>query len=225
MIQHHNDMEQGSDAWLANRLGLLTASEIKKIISPKKLEPVQDPAHLYEILSQRITGFIEPMYINDDMLRGMVDEVEARDLYSRHYSPVTQCGFITNDKFGFKIGYSPDGLVGDDGLVECKSRRQKFQIETILENKMPDDFKIQVQTGLLVSERKWCDFISFCGGLPMVTIRIFPDPVVQEAIVEAATVFEKLIAEKMDLYKSLRAERPRLIPTQRRVVNEGEITL
>src|SRR3546814_1507000 len=62
------------------------------------------------------------------------DEIIARDEYTKHHAPVEQTGFITNDKWGFTIGYSPDGLVGDDGLIECKSRRQKYQVQTIIEN-------------------------------------------------------------------------------------------
>src|SRR3990167_3020074 len=103
-IKYH-DFEQGSEEWAAIRCGCLTASEMKNIITPAKLEPVKNPAHLYELLSQRITGYVEPMYISDDMLRGVEDEITARDLYSKNYSEVIECGFITNDKWGFTIGY------------------------------------------------------------------------------------------------------------------------
>src|SRR3546814_13754919 len=109
------------------------------------------------------------------MLRGMDDEIIARDEYTKHHAPVEQTGFITNDKWGFTIGYSPDGLVGDDGLIECKSRRQKYQVQTIIANVATDTAVpaslIQVQTGMLVAERKWFALISYCGGLPMAVIR------------------------------------------------------
>ena len=224
-IKYHPDLIQGSDEWLAARCGLLTASEMKLILTPtlKIAANEKERAHLYELLAQRITRYVEPHYVNDDMLRGQEDEVEARLIYVRNYAPVDDMGFITNSKWGFTIGYSPDGLVGADGLIECKSRRQKFQIETLIGGVMPDDYALQVQTGLLVSERKWLDFISYSGGLPMLTLRVYPDPKVQEAIVDAAIEFEDRLASKMDQYAEVLASGARLIPTERRV--EQEIVL
>ena len=133
-------------------------------------------------------------------------------------------GFITNDKWGFTIGYSPDAIVGDDGLVEAKSRNQKLQIRTLVdyvpEQGIDPDFMIQCQTGLLVSERKWIDLISYCGGLPMATVRIFPSEKIQEAIIAAATVFEEKIASKKAIYEAVLASKARLIPTERRIYEE-----
>lgn len=221
-IIHHNDLIQGSDEWLAARCGLLTASEMKLIITPtlKVANNDKERSHLYELLAQRITQYVEPCYISDDMLRGQTDEIEARDLYSKHFAPVTEVGFITNDKFGFPIGYSPDALVSNDGLIECKSRRQKFQIETFISGEMPADYMIQVQTGLMVSERKWLDFISFSGGLPMFVVRVFPDPVVQEAIEAAASGFELRLAAKHAEYRTALSAAAKLIPTERKIEQE-----
>lgn len=219
---YHADLEQGTEQWLQARCGLLTASEMKLIITPtlKIASNEKERAHLYELMAQRISGYVEPAYISDDMLRGRDDEVAARDYYVEHIAPVDHVGFITNSKWGFTLGYSPDALVGDEGLIEIKSRKQKYQVETITTNVMPDDFMIQVQTGLLVSERKWCDFISYCGGLPMVTIRIYPDEKVQAAIVEAAAAFEARMVEKMTAYGAALVFNRRLIATERRIEQE-----
>lgn len=231
-ITYHRDLIQGSDEWLAIRCGLLTASEMKFIITPtlKIANNEKERSHLYELLAQRITRYVEPHYVSDDMLRGREDEIEGRLLYAKHYAPVTEVGFITNDRWGFTLGYSPDALVGDSGAIECKSRRQKFQIETIVENvgidagiTTPADYTIQLQTGLLVSEREWIDFISYSGGLPMATIRVYPIPEVQSAIVAAATAFEERLETKMAAYTSALASAARLIPTERRI--EQEITV
>jgi hypothetical protein len=225
-IRHHPDLIQGSDEWHAARCGLLTASEMKLIVTPtlKVASNDKERAHLYELLAQRLTGYVEPHYISDDMLRGQTDEVDARLLYAQHYAPVADMGFITNDKWGFTIGCSPDGLVGEDGMIECKSRRQKYQAETILENVLegtiPEDYAIQVQTALLVAEREWCDFISYSGGMPMVTIRVQPIPIIQNAIVEAARAFEERLKAKADKYRSILESPSRLIPTDRRVEKE-----
>lgn len=227
MIKHHPDLVQGSDEWLAARCGILTASEMKLIVTPTTLKAAcndKERAHLYELLAQRISGYVEPHYVSDDMLRGQADEVEARILYAEHHAPVTDMGFITNDKWGFTLGYSPDGLVGDDGLIECKSRRQKFQVQTIIENiggdggeTIPSDFAMQCQTGPLVSERAWLDFVSYSGGLPLAVIRVHPIEAVQNAIIEIAGDFERRLAAKLAIY--LDASRS-LIPTERKIEEE-----
>lgn len=240
-ITYHPDLVQGSEEWHAARCGILTASEMCLIVSPppepearvkkngelykqREWNPIADNdkcrAHLWELLAQRITKYVEPSYIGDAMLRGIDDQVEASHIYSDKYAMVTDTGFITNDSFGFTIGYSPDGLVGGNGLIEVKSRKQRFQIETIVSGEMPSDYMMQVQTGLLVSERKWCDFISYSGGLPMVTIRVFPDPIIQAAIVQAATAFESRLAAMLAAYNAKLTSGARLIPTERKIIEE-----
>lgn len=220
-VTYHDAFEQGSEAWFEARRGLITASDVYKIMTPTRKTARNDKsrAHVFEIAAQRITGYIEPSYISDDMLRGHEDEITSRNLYSANYAPVTQVGFITNDEWGFTIGYSPDGVVGDDGLIECKSRRQRFQVETIVSGEMPDEYMLQCQTGLLVTGRKWLDFISYSGGLPMVTIRVLPDPEIHAAIVEAAAAFESQVAEHIAAFES-NVVALRTIPTERRTEME-----
>lgn len=226
MITVFDEMIQGDDDWLAARCGLLTASEMYLIVTPtlKAASNDKERSHLYELLGQRITQHVEPRYVSDDMLRGQTDEVEAVEIYAKTYAPVERVGFITNDKWGFTIGYSPDCLVGGDGQVECKSRNQKYQVRTLIDYVYVDtidpDFMIQVQTGLMVSERKWCDLISYCGGLPMATVRVFPDETVQAAILSAATAFEARIAVASKKYDAVLASSARLIPTERKIEHE-----
>lgn len=215
----HADLTQGSDEWKAARTGLLTASEMDRIMTPtlKAASNGAERMHLNELLAQRITGYVEPQYVSDAMLRGQNDESEARHLYSQKYAPVEQCGFITCDDWGFTVGYSPDGLVGDDGLIEVKSRAQRFQVATIVDRIVPAEYMLQIQTGLLVSGRKWLDFISFSAGLPMVTIRVGADPEMQAAILSAAEAFEARLAMKLSLYRAALTSTPRLIPTERTI--------
>lgn len=223
-ITFHDDLLQGSDAWLALRCGKLTASEMKLVITPtlKVADNDKTKAHVFELLFQRETGFVEPQYVSDAMLRGQEDEIYARAAYEKHYAPVKEVGFITNDRWGFTIGYSPDGLVGDDGLIEVKSRAGKYQVQTIAENEVPAEYMIQLQTGLLVSGRKWIDFISYSGGLPMFVKRVEADPLVQGAIVAAAANFEAKLAQRRTDYRAtLLAQK--FIPTERR--EELEIIL
>lgn len=218
-IEYFPDIVQGTDEWFEARRGLLTASEMKRIITPAKLQYAsndKERSHVYEIAAQRITGFVEAGYLGDDMIRGHEEEVLCTAAYAAKYGEVQKMGFITNDKWGFKIGYSTDGLVNADGQIENKSRCQKYQIETIIDNAMPADFLIQVQTGLLVTERSWCDFNSYCGGMPMFTIRIYPDQRVQEAIIAAAQTFEDRVKMMIDKYNMhLAMPGGRYIPTER----------
>lgn len=222
---YHNDLIQGSDEWLAQRCGLITASEMRLILTPtlKVADNDKTRAHVYELLFQRLTGFVEPQYVSDAMLRGQEDEIYARAAYEEHFAPVTEVGFVTNDQWGFTIGYSPDGLVGDDGLIECKSRAGKYQVQTIAENDVPAEYMLQLQTGLLVTGRKWIDFISYSGGLPMFIKRVEPDPLIQGAIIAAATNFEARIAEKEREYRATLAGMRKVIETERR--QEEEIVL
>jgi hypothetical protein len=226
----YRDLIQGSDEWLAARCGLLTASEMKLILTPGTLKASssdKERAYLYELLAQRITQYVEPNFVTDDMMRGHEDEIEARRLYSAQYSEVdSSVGFVTNDRWGFTLGYSPDGIVGLDGLIEVKSRRQKYQVQTLIEHTLngtaPAEYMLQLQTGLLVTERSWIDFISYSGGLPMTTIRVYPDAKIQAAIIDAAGAFESRLARQLEAFNL--ASRPeagrRVIPTERRIVQE-----
>lgn len=222
-ITYYNDLLQGSDEWLEARRGLLTASEMKLCLTPSMMiaRNAKLRAHVYELAAQRATEYVEPHYVSDDMFRGQEDEADALSIYMLKCADIQACGFMVNDKFGFPIGYSPDGLVGFEGLVEAKSRRQKYQMQTIAEfavrdsDAIPEDFIIQCQTGLLVSERKWLDFISYCGGMPMVVIRTFPDEEVQNAIVEAAGEFESQVTGVLARYADAQSNFPRMYPTER----------
>ena len=222
MIRYHNDIEQGSDEWLAIRCGIMTASEMRLIMAPT-LKPARNDkerAHLFELLAQRITGHTEPQYVSDDMLRGHEDEIEARIRYAEHYAPVTECGFVTRDMGGYVIGYSPDGLVGDDGLIECKSRRQKYQVETILADEVPAEYMLQIQTGLLVTDRDWLDFVSYSAGLPMFIKRAWPDAAIQDAIIATSHQFERRLQAAVAKYERMLQAMPVLIETERTIEQE-----
>lgn len=222
MIRYYHDIEQGSAEWLALRCGILTASEMRLIMTPT-LKPAsndKERAHMFELLAQRITGHTEPQYVSDDMLRGHEDEIESRIKYAEHYAPVTECGFVTRDMGGYVIGYSPDGLVGDVGLIECKSRRQKYQVETILADEVPAEYMLQIQTALLVTGRDWLDFVSYSAGLPMFVKRVWPDERYQSAIITASSEFEDRLAKAHLRYQQAVVDMPILIHTARKIEQE-----
>lgn len=222
----HTDFEQGSAQWMAVRCGRLTASELDRIITPtlKIADNPKSRAHTWELAAQRITRFVEPQYVSDAMLRGFDDEILARADYEKHFAPVQQCGFVTNNRWGFTLGCSPDGLVGSEGLIECKSSCQKLHVQRLVEHhesgEPPEEFMLQVQGLLLITERKWCDLLLRCGGLPQKRIRVEVDSRMQDAIVDAAAKFESRINEVCATWQSVLAADPKLIPTERTAEQE-----
>lgn len=218
-ITYHPELIQGSDEWIEARRGIITASTLDLILTPtlKVASNDKERQHLYELLAQRVTGYVEPQYISDDMLRGLEDEVYAKELYSEKYHQIEDVGMVTNDDLGFVISCSPDGLVGSTGMVEVKSRRQKYQAQTILNGEVPKEYMLQIQGQMLVTGRAWCDFISYCGGMPMFVKRVFPDRDYFDAIISAATAFnERLLAAEQQYHKAIVG----LHPTERRVYED-----
>lgn len=252
-FQELADLDQGSDEWLAQRRGIVTASVVGRLVSSRKpgafdydcpacggkanghclskrqpagpiktmhperaelaasnyanaptiIEPsTGDEARGLTVLltAERLSGFTDPVYVNADMWRGVEDEPRARGAYSEHFAEAVETGFMVRDDWGFKIGYSPDGKVGDDGLIEIKSRRQKKHLLTILSDQVPAENMAQLQCGLLVSGRKWIDYISYCGGMPLWVKRVTPDEQWFAAIVEAVRAFEQDAEEMASKY-------------------------
>jgi hypothetical protein len=188
------ELVQGSPEWHEARRGIITASVIGQFITPRTIKPAANEktrAIAYQLVAERITGVVEERFVSSAMERGHFIEPIARDLYSQHYAEATEVGFMVRDDWGFKIGYSPDGIVGDDGLIEIKDHLPKLHLAIILANEVPPEHIAQCQTGLLISGRAWIDYISFSGGMPLFKKRMLPDPQWQAAIVEAATQFEK----------------------------------
>jgi predicted phage-related endonuclease len=202
MTTYHHNIEQGSPEWHDIRQGVLTSTAIKTLITPtgKLADNDKTRAQVYEVAAQRINGRTEPSYLSFDMMRGHTEEILARDLYSQYYAQVTECGFITNDKLGFTVGYSPDGLVGEDGLIEIKSAKAKIQVQRIADGDIPTEHIAQVQTGLWVTGRKWCDFISYSNGMAMQVIRVNADPTYHALIEQAAQAFEGRVSEIIAAY-------------------------
>lgn len=199
----HDEFEQGSPEWLQARCGMLTASNVKKLFTKAHQTANNDTSrgHAHDVLAGRLTGHVEDNYKSDDMHRGDAEEIVARNIYTAKHAPVKQVGFITRkfeiDGICFTLGYSPDGLVGELGSIEIKSRLQRLQVRTIVDGGVPDEYKLQIQTGLLVSGREWCDFVSVCCGMPLYTYRMRVDADLQLKIIAAALAFEGKV-QQMD---------------------------
>ena len=191
------ELEQGTEEWMDQRRGLVTASVVGKLLTPTRKVADNDTSRavVATLAAERITGWTEDTAMTSDMWRGVEHEPYARDLYAEHYAPVEVVGFMLREEEGWRLGYSPDGLVGDDGLIEIKCPRAKTHLNTILTDEVPAYYMPQLQAGLLVSGRKWIDFVSFVAGMPLYRKRVEPNPEWFDAITAACIRFEENAAQ------------------------------
>lgn len=201
-LRTYDQMEQHSDEWYEARCGVLTASVIGKLITPTLKVADNDTSRgvTLTLAAERITNHVEVIYPSFDMQRGTEDEPYARDAYAEHVFPVQEVGFILRTEDNYRLGYSPDGLIHEDGLLEIKSRKPKEHIKTILAGKPPAENMAQLMTGLFTTGRSWIDYCSFSAGLPLWVCRIYPDPVWFAVIEAAATQFETNVTETISRY-------------------------
>lgn len=206
----HNDIEQGTPEWHDVRRGVVTASTVGKLVTPTLKVANNDVSRgvTTTLVAERITGWTEDTPMNSDMWRGVEHEPFARDIYAGHYGAVEQVGFMVRDEDGWQLGYSPDGLVGDDGLIEIKCPRAKTHVLTILADEVPAHYMPQLQAGLLVSGRAWIDFVSYVAGMPLYVKRVTPDPAWHEAITAACVAFETNAAQIVADYRARVADMP-----------------
>ena len=155
-------VEQGSDEWKALRLGHVTASKVADIMAKGRSgEAVTRKKYKMQLVAERLTEMQQDSYSNAAMEWGVEQEPFARMAYE------VQNGVFV-DKTGFWlhpvhrwIGVSPDGLVGEDGLVEIKCPNSTTHLDYVYDNKAPAGYMKQMQCQLWVTGRKWCDFISY----------------------------------------------------------------
>jgi putative phage-type endonuclease len=155
------EIEQGSDEWLSLRLGKVTASRMKDVLSKGRGTAPSKTAETYmmELLAERLTGESKPFFENDAMKWGTETEPQARFMYElKSENKVEEVAFIELDE---SIGVSPDGLIGDDGMIEIKCPTTITQIKRALTDNYSKDYYEQIQMQLWVAERQWCDFLSF----------------------------------------------------------------
>lgn len=190
-----HDVQQNTDEWLALRLGIVTASTVHSLITAKTVQVasnIESRSLLRTLVAERVNGWGDDNFQSYDMMMGHVNEPIACDLYAEHFGvEVNQCGFMVREFRDFAMGFSPDRLVSDDGLLEVKSRKPKEHLATILSGEVPPENLAQLHGGLLVSGRSWVDYVSICPGMPLYVIRVLPDKKWREAIINALEAFEK----------------------------------
>lgn len=186
------DVQQNTPEWFAARCGIPSASNFDKIVTSTGAPSKQREKYLYKLAGEKITGLQEETYQNATMQRGIEMEDEARLLYEVITgSVVKQVGFcITEGEIVY--GCSPDGLVYDgmdDGLVEIKCPIMTTQVSYLLKNKLPTEYFQQVQGQMLVTNRKWCDFVSYYPGLKPLVVRVERDEVFLKALKVGLAMF------------------------------------
>lgn len=189
--------EQGSDAWFAARLGMVTASNFHKVLNKK----TGRGAYMRKLCAERFTGCREESYKNDVMEYGNETEAEARAYYETvNDCKVEQVGFVMRDD---DVGASPDGLVDGKGIIEIKCPLSSTHIETILSGKMPTLYIPQVQGLLWVTDEPWCDFISFDPKVlsrPMFCFRVERD---KDYIANLAAQVSVFVRELQEMIKKI----------------------
>lgn len=187
--------EQNSPAWYAARIGRATASNFHRIISPTGEKSRQWEVYAHEILAEEIVGHSIEGYQSADMAEGNRREEESVSYYELIKKIDTQrVGFITTDDGSF--GCSPDRLVGDDGMLEMKNPKHGTFVGYLLGLNGPKDYWPQIQGGLLISERKWTDFMPYFPEMPELIIRVERDEPYIASMYTMLSDFNNKLAKK-----------------------------
>lgn len=160
-------MEQGTPEWKEARLGKVTASRVADVIAKTKTGVSASRAnYAAQLIAERLTCTAADGYTNAAMQWGTETEDSARAAYEFHTGVVIeQVGFIRHPSIEMS-GASPDGLAGEDGLIECKCPNTATHIETLIGGKVPSKYVTQMQWQMACTGRKWCDFVSYDPRMP-----------------------------------------------------------
>ena len=195
---------QGSPEWLAARCGKITASRIADMMARTKNGYGASRAnYLAQLVAERLTGKPTESYTNAAMQWGTDTEPQARAAYEFHSGQsVVEVSFIEHPSISM-AGASPDGLIGDDGLIEIKCPLTATHIEYLLSGNVPGKYEKQMQFQMACTGRKWCDFFCFdprlSERLRMFTARLKRDDAMIQQIEQEVIAFQAELAET--LYK------------------------
>jgi len=193
------DAPQGGPEWLAARLGVCTASDFDKIITPAGKSSSQAPEYMGTLAGEWLEGASEPFYENEWMRRGTFLEPEARALYEfTEDVEVNQVGlvYLNEDR---AVSCSPDGLL-DEGGLEIKCPKLGNHIASWKADAMPPKYKAQVQGNIWICERDWWDFVSYHPSAPPLIKRIYRDDKFIKAL---ASLIEHFIVDLEEMKEKL----------------------
>ena len=202
-------IEQGTPEWQALRIGKLTASRVADMLATVKAGESMSRKNLRaDLIAERLTGSKTESYSNSAMNWGVETEPQARAAYEVFsYNFVDQVAFVDHQTIP-NFGCSPDGLVGDDGLIEIKCPNTSTHLEYIETRKPPSKYLTQMMSQMSVTGRKWCDFVSFDprlpDGLKLLVVRIERDEeVIAKIEAEAIKFLAEVDAKIIELYKQV----------------------
>ena len=196
--------EQNSEEWLRVRAGIPTASQFHTVLAQGRSggESKTRRTYMLKLIGERLTGQPADSFTNHHTERGHEMEPEARDLYAMvaGVDPV-RVGFIRRGD----SGASPDSLIGNDGLLEIKTKLAHLQLDLLLgKDELPSEHKPQCQGQLWIAQREWVDFVSYWPGLPLFRKRVFRDePYIAKLKVEV----DAFNAEMQELIERLNKKR------------------
>lgn len=182
------DCVQGSPEWHQARAGLPTSSRFDMLITTACQPSKQRQKYLYKLAGEKISKLPEDTYQSEAMKRGVELEAEARRVYETMTgNTVTEVGLCLSDCE--RYGASPDGTIGDEGLLEIKCPMISTHVRYLLEGQLPTEYYQQTQGQLLVTRRRWVDFMSYSPGIKPLIIRVTADSRFQEALVSELRLF------------------------------------
>lgn len=160
-------MEQRTESWFAARIGKVTASRVADIMAKTKSGPSASRAnYMAELICERLTGQQAERFSNAAMDWGTATEPQARAAYEfLTDATVVETGLVDHPTIPM-FGASPDGLVGDDGLIEIKCPNTATHLDTLLNEEVPEKYVVQMRVQMICTGRKWCDYVSFDPRLP-----------------------------------------------------------
>ena len=162
------DVEQGTAEWLVMRIGCVTASRMNDVMAKLKKKDAEAQArkdYKAEIICEMLTGRAAEHYVSPAMEWGLENEIFARNAYEVEVAPTEPGGFALHASIP-RFGASPDGLVGDFGLVEFKCPTTATHLDYIANGVVPEEYHWQMYAQMSCAERLWCDFVSFDPRLP-----------------------------------------------------------
>ena len=197
---------QGTDEWLKKRLGKITGSTIHKIMSLKENSSTRSKL-LQDLTLERLSGSPTKNIVTGPMARGLELESEARKAYEKVNQEVTLIGFIDHPTIK-EAGASPDGLVGEDGIIEIKCLNIKSHNEIIKKQTIPKQYNLQIQFQLACTNRAWCDFVAYHpeADYKLYVKRVLPENELIKEIHEKAIIFVGEVEEKYRAMKERNSE-------------------
>lgn len=207
-----NEVIQGTPEWHALRLGKVTASKVADVIAKTKTGYAATRAnYAAQLITERLTGIPTEGFTNAAMQWGTDTEPQARAAYEfNRAETVVEVAFVPHPTIG-DSGASPDGLVGEEGLVEIKCPNTATHIGTLRGASVPGNYVTQMQWQMACTGRKWCDFVSYDPRMPE-SMRFFcrrverDDAVIAELEREVVSFLNEVRAAVIDLRRRYEPE-------------------